>query len=208
MDKKTAKFRVGVDTGGTFTDLIVIGDDGRLLRRKTLSTPDDFSRGILQALTDVFKEYGLTGADLDAFIHGTTVATNAILEGKGPPIGLLTTNGFADVLEIGRGGWGADVHDLKWLKPAPLVPRALRLEINERISARGEVLRVPDRSQVQRELEKLRAADIKSVAVCLMNSYVNPARQGGFWRRVIARSSRASATSSPSTWAAPPPRHR
>ena len=62
MDKKTAKFRVGVDTGGTFTDLIVIGDDGRLLRRKTLSTPDDFSRGILQALTDVFKEYGLTGA--------------------------------------------------------------------------------------------------------------------------------------------------
>jgi len=177
MDKKTAKFRVGVDTGGTFTDLIVIGDDGRLLRRKTLSTPDDFSRGILRALTDVFKEYGLTGADLDAFIHGTTVATNAILEGKGPPIGLLTTKGFADVLEIGRGGWGADVHDLKWLKPAPLVPRALRLEVDERISARGEVLRAPDRSQVQHELEQLRAAGIKSVAVCLMNSYVNPAHE-------------------------------
>src|SRR5207302_10254957 len=132
MDKKTAKFRVGVDTGGTFTDLIVIGDDGRLLRRKTLSTPDDFSRGILHALTDVFKEYGLTGADLDAFIHGTTVATNAILEGNGPAIGLLTRRGFADVLEVGRGGGGAGGHNLKWLKPGPVVPRALRLAVDER----------------------------------------------------------------------------
>ena len=174
MNAKTARFRVGVDTGGTFTDLIVIGDDGRLLRRKTLSTPDDFSRGILRALNEIFAEHGLTGADLDGFIHGTTVATNAILEGSGPAIGLITTKGFADILEIGRGRWGDDVHDLKWMKPAPLVPRSLRQEIDERISAHGEVLRAPDRDQVRRELEHLRAAGINNVAVCLINSYANP----------------------------------
>lgn len=177
MDGRSAKFRVGVDTGGTFTDLIVIGDDGRLLRRKVLSTPDDFSRGILRALSDIFEEYGLSGRDLDGFIHGTTVATNAILESSGPPIGLLTTKGFADVLEIGRGRWGADVHDLKWVKPPPLVPRALRLEIDERISARGEVLHAPDPSQIARELEHLRSAGISNVAVCLINSYANPVHE-------------------------------
>ena len=117
MASNATRFRVGVDTGGTFTDLVLIGDDGRLLRRKVLSTPDDFSRGILQALTETMQAHGLQGSDLREFIHGTTVATNAILEGSGPQVGLLTTRGFADVLEIGRGGWGADVHDLRWVKP-------------------------------------------------------------------------------------------
>lgn len=168
------KYRVGVDTGGTFTDLILLGDDGQLLRRKVLSTPDDFSRGILQALTAAMAERGIEGSDLREFIHGTTVATNAILEAKGPTVGLLTTRGFRDVLEIGRGTWGADVHDLRWVKPAALVARANRREIDERLSAQGEVLRAPERAQVERELAFLHQAGIRHVAVCLLNSYVDP----------------------------------
>ena len=173
----SVKYRVGVDTGGTFTDLILIGDDGRLLRRKVLSTPDDFSRGILQALTETMVANDLAGADLREFIHGTTVATNAILESKGPTVGLITTKGFGDVLEIGRGGWGADVHDLRWIKPEPLVARANRREIDERMSAQGEVLRAPDHSQIAQELGRLHAAGIRDVAVCLLNSYVDPTHE-------------------------------
>ena len=169
----SAKFKVGVDTGGTFTDLIVLSDDGRILRKKILSTPDDFSRGILSAVGEVLDEFGLAGADVESFIHGTTVATNAILEASGPQVGLLTTTGFADVLEIGRGRWGGDVHDLKWVKPEPLVPRRLRLELDERISARGEILEPLDRQQAKRQLQQLRAAGVRDVAVCLLNSYAN-----------------------------------
>ena len=174
---RKTRYRVGVDTGGTFTDLILIGDDGALLRRKLLSTPDDFSRGILQALTETLDAHGLAGADLREFIHGTTVATNAILEGNGPTVGLITTQGFGDVLEIGRGLWGADVHDLRWVKPAPLVARAHRREIDERMSAQGEVLRAPDPDEIARALDKLHAAGIRDVAVCLLNAYVDPAHE-------------------------------
>ena len=170
---RQAKFKVGVDTGGTFTDLIVLCDDGRILRKKILSTPEDFSRGILVALAEVLEEFGLAGPDIDSFIHGTTVATNAIMEASGPQVGLLTTKGFADVLEIGRGRWGGNVYDLKWAKPAPLVPRALRLELDERISARGEILKPLDRNQVKRQLEQFQAAGVRNVAVCLLNSYAN-----------------------------------
>lgn len=171
------RFRVGVDTGGTFTDLVLIGDDGRMVRRKVLSTPDDFSRGILQALREIFDEVGISGADLDGFIHGTTVATNAVLESTGGRLGLLTTRGFRDVLEIARGRWGEDVHDLGWNKPPPLVPRAFRREVDERMTARGEVLRTLDERQVRRELAYLQSNDVDNVAVCLLNSYVNPAHE-------------------------------
>ena len=167
------QYRVGVDTGGTFTDLILLGDNGRLIRRKVLSTPDDFSRGILQALTEAMVDNGLAGSDLREFIHGTTVATNAILEGKGPEVGLITTRGFGDVLEIGRCTWGADVHDLRWVKPAALVERAHRREVDERLGADGQVLRAPDPSEVARELGLLHDAGIRHVAVCLLNSYVD-----------------------------------
>jgi len=155
----------------------MMGDDGRLLRNKVLSTPDDFSRGILQALTETMAAHGLTGADVREFIHGTTVATNAVLESKGPSLGLITTRGFADVLEIGRGTWGADVHDLRWLKPEPLVARTNRREIDERLSARGEVLCAPSSDQIAQELAFLHDAGIRDVAVCLLNAYVDPVHE-------------------------------
>jgi N-methylhydantoinase A/oxoprolinase/acetone carboxylase beta subunit/N-methylhydantoinase B/oxoprolinase/acetone carboxylase alpha subunit len=171
------RFRVGVDTGGTFTDLMIIGEDGQVFRRKVLSTPNDFSRGILQAVTEVLEERGISGEQIETFVHGTTVATNALLEGSGPRVGLLTTRGFADVLEIGRGRWGADIHDLAWIKPPPLVSREFRLELDERVSAEGRVLKALDHDQVREALRRLQAGNIDTVAVCLFNSYANSAHE-------------------------------
>ncbi|MDN5925647.1 MAG: hydantoinase B/oxoprolinase family protein [Hyphomicrobiales bacterium] len=168
------RYRIGVDTGGTFTDLIAIGDDGRLLRRKSLSTPKDFSAGIVETISALLDENGIAGAEIETVVHGTTVATNALLEASGPQVGLLTTKGFADVLEIGRGRWGDDVHDLNWIKPTPLVARQHRLELDERIDAKGAVLKSVDPDEIRAALKMLRQAGIQTVAVCLINSYANP----------------------------------
>jgi len=171
------RFRVGVDTGGTFTDLIVIVEDGRIHRRKFLSTPDDFSRGIIEALGSVLADEGLSGDGISGFVHGTTVATNAVLEATGPKVGLLTTAGFIDVLEIGRGRWGGDIHDLLWKKPPPLVPRDRRLPLAERIDAQGKILIPLDAADVRARLRELDTAGIHTVAVCLMNAYANPVHE-------------------------------
>lgn len=171
------RFRVGVDTGGTFTDLVVVEEGGRIHRRKFLSTPDDFARGIIEALGSVLAEEGLDGADISGFVHGTTVATNAILSGTGPELGLLTTAGFIDVLEIGRGRWGGDIHDLGWVKPPPLVPRKHRLPLTERIDALGRVLTPLSPAEVRERLRTLDRAGIHTVAVCLLNAYVNPVHE-------------------------------
>ncbi len=175
--QQARRFRVGVDTGGTFTDLIVIDDNGRIHRRKFLSTPDDFSRGIIAALGSVLNDEGLSGAGISGFVHGTTVATNAILQSSGPEVGLLTTAGFVDVLEIGRGRWGGDIHDLLWVKPPPLVARDRRLPLAERISASGEILLPLNPDEVRERLRALDTAGIATVAVCLINSYVNPVHE-------------------------------
>jgi 5-oxoprolinase (ATP-hydrolysing) len=167
------RFRIGVDTGGTFTDVIALSDSGEMLRKKLLSTPEDFSRGVLQALREMFSEYGFSGSDLDGIIHGTTVATNAVLEGRGAPVGLLTTRGFRDVLEIGRCNWRADIFDLGWRKANALIPRSQRLEVDERISANGDILKAADVGQIRRQLKRLKRAGVKNVAVCLLNAYVN-----------------------------------
>jgi len=171
---KQNRFRVGVDTGGTFTDLIVIVEDGRIHRRKFLSTPDDFSRGIIEALGSVLADEGLSGDGISGFVHGTTVATNAVLEATGPKVGLLTTEGFTDVLEIGRGRWGGDIHDLLWVKPPPLVPRQHRLPLTERIDAKGSILVPLDPAEVRKRLREFDAAGVHTVAVCLLNAYANP----------------------------------
>ncbi len=174
MAEKKTRYRIGVDTGGTFTDLIAFGDDGRLVRRKSLSTPEDFSLGIVETIAAMVEKDGIVGEDIESIVHGTTVATNALLESTGPQVGLLTTKGFADVLEIGRGRWSDDVHDLNWIKPTPLVARQHRLEIDERIDSQGKVLKAIEPDQIRAVLEQLRQAGIQTVAVCLINSYVNP----------------------------------
>src|SRR5919205_4122768 len=132
---------VGVDTGGTFTDFVVLRE-GAVTVRKVLSTPDNPARAILQGLSD------LAVSDLAALVHGSTVATNAVLERRGASTALVTTAGFRDVLELRRLRIPR-MYDPFWRKPDPLVPRRLRFEIDERMAADGAVLRALDEGQAR-----------------------------------------------------------
>ncbi len=127
--------RIAVDIGGTFTDLVAVDDDGRVSRSKALTTPDDLARGIGDCLTGA--NVAVAGANF--FVHGSTVTINAVLERKGARTGLITTKGFRDVYEIGRGN-RPEGYNLFFKRPVPLVPRDLRLEVDERLYASGEVL--------------------------------------------------------------------
>jgi N-methylhydantoinase A len=169
-------FRVGVDIGGTFTDIVFLDADGHLHTKKVSSSVDDYARAIVEGLDDVFRERGLTGADVVEVLHGTTVASNAILELKGARTGLITTKGFRDVLEIRRLRMPR-LYDLRWEKPAPLVERHLRLEVEERISARGEVQRALDPADAARAVDRLLGEGVEAIAVCLINSYANPVHE-------------------------------
>ena len=167
------RFRVGADIGGTFTDIVLLGDDGTLHTRKVSSSVDDYARAIAEGLTDLFNEHGISGADIDEVLHGTTVASNAILEYKGARTGLITTKGFRDVLEI-RNLRMPRLYDLTWNKPPPLVERYLRMVVDERIDAQGAVEKVLDPADAERAVRKLVDHGVEAIAVCLLNSFMNP----------------------------------
>ncbi|MCY4469034.1 MAG: hypothetical protein OXC08_09950, partial [Thiotrichales bacterium] len=132
MNDSQAPNRVGVDVGGTFTDLIAYGAGGVLHSAKVPSLPGEQWRGVLDALSSL----GVEPASIRAFVHGTTIATNALLERKGATTGVVTTEGFRDLLEIGKGRrLVGGLFDPEWQRPAPLVPRDRRLEVRERIAA-------------------------------------------------------------------------
>jgi N-methylhydantoinase A len=176
MDARTRQFRLSADIGGTFTDIVLLGSDGRLHSRKVLSTPGDYSEAIEGGVTALLDEVGVRADQVREFAHGTTVATNAIIERKGVKVGLITTAGFRDVLEIGRFR-SPRLYDLGFRKPEPLVERRLRLEVRERVMADGSVLRALDLSDMERAIEKLREQKVDAVAVCFLNSYVNGANE-------------------------------
>ncbi len=165
--------RIGIDIGGTFTDVVAIAEDGRVALCKLPSTPGDYGRAIVDGVSQVATGSGAAVAEV---IHGTTVATNAVLSGTGARTGLITTGGFRDVLEIGRLRMPR-LYDLAWEKPKPLVPRNLRLEVNERIGANGAVLEALDEESVHLAIERLDEEHVVSVAVCLLNAYVNPCHE-------------------------------
>ena len=169
-------YRVGVDVGGTFTDVILPAADGSLHALKLLSSPDDYGRAIVAGVKELLQRAGVDGAAVEELVHGTTVATNAVLEGAGAPTGLLTTRGFRDVLEIRRIRIPVQF-DVTWEKPPPLVARERRLEIDERINARGEIERALDPQEVRRTVEQLRERGAETLAVCLLNSYANPVHE-------------------------------
>jgi N-methylhydantoinase A len=170
---------VGVDTGGTFTDFVLL-HEGKVRIHKVLSTPHDPAQAILQGLHDL----AITD-DLKALVHGSTVATNAVLEQKGVRTGLIMTAGFRDILEIGR-QTRPKLYDFKVLKVAPLVPRSLRAEVVERLNERGEVLTPLDVASVQAVVESLQASGIEAIAVSLLFSFTNPAHE-----RTVAEMARA-----------------
>ncbi len=179
-------WRVGIDIGGTFTDIVLLATDGQVISAKLPSTPDDYSRGIAEGLAASFAEHGLAGATVDEVIHGTTVATNAIIEKKGARTGLITTEGFRDVLEIRRLRMPV-LYDLNWQKPTPLVDRAHRVEVPERIDHRGRVERPLDEAAAGRAIDALLAAGVEAIAVCLFNAYADGAHERRIRQLIRAR---------------------
>ena len=165
-----ADARVGVDVGGTFTDVILQGGDGRVLVRKLLSTPPSYDRAVVEAVGALAADDNGSVAEV---IHGTTVATNAVLERRGSPTALVTTAGFRDVLELRRLRI-PHMYDLFWRKPPPLVERSLRFELDERVTADGTVLRPLDESECRVLAGRLRETGVESVAVCFLHSYLYP----------------------------------
>lgn len=169
LDDRRKSRRVSADVGGTFTDLVAIEADGTVRLAKVLSTPPSFETGVIDGL-DVLTNGDLT--DVGELVHATTAATNAILERRGPRTGLITTEGFRDVLEIGRLRYPR-LYDLTWRKPEPLAPRELRMAVPERIAADGSVVRPLDLDAVRAAVQQLIDAGVETVAVCLLNSYAN-----------------------------------
>ena len=170
------RFRVGIDIGGTFTDIVFLDPDGRLHTKKVSSSVDDYARAIVDGLREVFEETGLSGADVGEVLHGTTVASNAILELRGARTGLVTTKGFRDVLEIRRLRMPR-LYDLRWEKPTPLVERRLRVEVDERVDAHGRIVKPLATPDIERAVDRLLAEGAEALAVCLINSYANPAHE-------------------------------
>ena len=169
-------FRIGIDVGGTFTDLVFVGDRGALLTRKVPTTPDNYGRGIVSGISQLMDLHGIGAGRISAVIHATTVATNTILEGRGAKAGLITTQGFRDVLEFRRLRI-PEMYTLTFKRPEPLVPRNLRFELGERMGADGAAVRPLDLTEVDTIAERLIAEGVESVAVCLINSYANKAHE-------------------------------
>lgn len=169
--------RIGIDVGGTFTDLVAVDESGRSIIAKAASTPADPSIGVIDGLTRLAEllETDLAGlfAKTDRIVHGTTVATNALLERKGAKVGLLTTEGHRDVIEM-REGLKDDRYNLRMPAPEPLVPRALRLGVKERIRADGKVGTPLDRKSLDRAVARLKKEGVESVAICYLHAYRDP----------------------------------
>ena len=171
-----APWRIGVDVGGTFTDLVLVDDNGAVFTAKAPTSPAKPADGVMSAITMMAGDLGGSVEDVlagcRAFVHGSTIATNTILERKGATVGLLTTEGFRDALEIRR-GLREDAWDHRSPFPPVLVPRSLRLPVCERMDSGGRVVRPLYPGSVQRALDTFRAAGVTSVAICLLNSYRN-----------------------------------
>ncbi|WP_197537351.1 hydantoinase/oxoprolinase family protein [Modestobacter italicus] len=172
-------YRLGVDVGGTFTDVLLVEEgSGRTWRAKTASTPADQSVGVLTGIGKACAEAGIELSEVASVLHGTTVATNAILEGKGATVGLVTTRGFRQVLQIARSfvpgglaGW------IIWPKPEPLAALENTVEVDERIASDGSVVRELDEDDVRAQLTRLQGRGVQALAVSLINSFADPAHE-------------------------------
>lgn len=175
-DHRMARYRVTVDTGGTFSDFVHLNEQtGEISIAKIASTPDDPSRAILAGLEALLAS--VTEADeIGYFCHGTTVGTNALLEGKGVRTALLVTEGFRGIYPVGEQArpYGTAIFDVMYDKPAPLVPSRLTGEVKERIDFRGDVLRPLDETALRETVRALKAQNIESIAVCLLFSFLHP----------------------------------
>jgi N-methylhydantoinase A len=170
------RFRIGVDIGGTFTDIVLLADDGALFSKKLLSTPLDYSEAIEQGVQSLLRETAILPDQISEFFHGTTVATNTIIERRGVEVALVTTEGFRDVLELGRFR-SPRLYDLSFRKPDPLVERRRRFEVPERVGGDGTIVQPLDLAALDRVAAAIAAEGVSAVAVCFLNSYVNPVHE-------------------------------
>ena len=169
--------RLGVDIGGTFTDITVLEEDtGKITIAKVASRHDDPAGALIDAVDRGLALANVDPADATLLVHGTTLVTNAVLENTLPPTALVTTEGFRDVLEIGR-HFRPDMYDLMQDKPLPVVSREHRFCVGERTTAEGEVLEEPNLEEVERLFDDIRASGAQAVAICFLNSFVNPANE-------------------------------
>jgi N-methylhydantoinase A len=169
-----ATFRLGIDVGGTFTDVLLLSEDtGEVRHTKVITSRADPAASVLDGVSRALREFDVDPGEVTAILHGTTIATNALIERRGARTALLTSRGMRDVLEIGRQirpslfDWFAD-------KPEPLVPREWRFELNERVNAKAELLASPSEEEIQAILDRLRSEGIESLAVCFLFSFLRP----------------------------------
>lgn len=168
-----SSYRIGIDVGGTFTDIVFSGSDGTFITKKLLSSTEDYTNSIIDGIEETMDEHGLGGSAVEEIVHGTTIVTNACIELTGAKVGLITTRGFRDVLEITRGRMPV-MYDLSWSRPVPLAPRHLRLEVDERINTRGEIVKPLDIEGAKEAIDGLLAENVESIAVCFLNAPKNP----------------------------------
>lgn len=177
MSETTGRWRLGVDIGGTFTDFVLYdADAGEVTLHKRLTTPHDPSEAALAGLAELLAMKGLGHADVAEMVHGTTLVTNAVIERRGAPLGLITTRGFRDILEMGT-EQRYDIYDLFVAFPAPLVSRELRLEVAERIDAEGGVVTPLDEAGLLRAARELVGAGCEAVAVSFLHAYANSSHE-------------------------------
>ncbi|WP_394760444.1 hydantoinase/oxoprolinase family protein [Phenylobacterium sp.] len=172
-------YRLGVDVGGTFTDLLLLNSEtGEFWRNKTPSTPHDSSEGVLYGVNAICGMAGVSAEEIEVFLHGTTVATNAVLEGKGAMVGLVTTEGYRQVMQIARslvpGGLAAWI---VWPKPEPLAKLENTVEIKGRLDASGAEIRPLDEADIRRQLAVLKHLGVEAITISLMNAYLNGAHE-------------------------------
>ena len=171
--------RVSIDVGGTFTDCLVLDDQEHLGAFKALTTPDDPTQGFLDALEKAAGAYGQTleafVSALDSIIHGTTLATNALLTGRGAKVGMLTTRGFRDQIEARRGQKNIRTSMYNLFVPPyrPLVPRSRRLPVTERMVKDGSVAVALDEDDAREAIERLAGDGVEAIAVCFLHAYAN-----------------------------------
>ena len=169
--------RIGIDTGGTFTDLVAFAPaSGSLAFHKVATTPEDPARGIIRGIREIVDRTGARAEEIELLVHGTTVATNAVLQRAGARVALITTAGFRDVLQIQRQD-RPRLYDLRGRRALPLVPRALRYELHERVRFDGSVQTPLDRGQLDGLVDVLRRERVEAVAVGLLHSYANPSHE-------------------------------
>lgn len=177
MERTQVKYSLAVDIGGTFTDIVLKSADGSLAVDKTLTTPDDLIRGFFDGVSAVLRRAGIDASEVDGVVvHATTVVTNALIERKGEATALLTTEGFRDVLLI-RNEHRYEMYDPQIEFPEPLVPPELTFGVSERTLSDGTVPKSVPRADVEAIARKLKALDVRSVAICFLNSFANPANE-------------------------------